>query len=466
MYITIAKVSLFTIFVSMLDFFNNVIFSIGDRAVNIAQLIWIIMFLLSWVIVFRLFSTNGIKELYEKYEVDKKQQKKLKWILGLLLCLTSLILLSWLLKIDGEITTINQKIITGVHVIKGFCVLQAARLIDWTISNIFIHSYYSNRKKLKERRIAKKSQPKDEVDDERGTSKLVQYIVYIVVFMFLLRSLNLDYNLWNYRVGEEHIAFNVTKILEAILIIMVARLIISILTQIILYGVYRNRDIDEGSQYALNQLLKYVIYVSAIIMALHALGINMTLVLGGAAALLVGIGLGLQQTFNDFISGIVLLFERTISVGDVISVNGVFGTVQKIGMRSSIVETREHITLVVPNSKLVNDSVNNLSHFTPIVRFSVFVGVAYGSDTELVKKLLLQAVHSIPRVLSRPQPFIRFANFGDSSLDFEILFFTRDHLFNEDIKSNIRFEIDKLFREHKISIPFPQQDIWIRKEEK
>ena len=448
----------------MLDFFSNVIFEIGNRTINIAQLIWMVMFLVSWIIVFRLFSTEGIKELYAKYEVNEKQQKKLKWILGLLLCLTSLILISWLFKIDGVLTSINDKAITALHIIKGLCVLQAARLIDWTISNIFIHSYYSNRKKLKEKRIAKRSQSKNELEDERGASTLVQYIVYFVVFIFLLRSLNLDYNFYNYEVGEEKIAFNVTKILEAILILLVAKLIVSILTQIILYGVYHNRDIDEGSQYALNQLLKYVIYVAAFIIALDTLGINMTLILGGAAALLVGIGLGLQQTFNDFISGIVLLFERSISVGDVISINGIYGTVQKIGMRSSIVETRDHVTLVVPNSKLVNDSVNNLSHFTPIVRFTVTVGVAYGSDTKLVKKLLLEAVDKVPKVLSRPIPFIRFTNFGDSALDFEVLFFTRDHIFHEDIKSDIRFEIDRLFREHKISIPFPQQDVWIRKE--
>ncbi len=449
----------------MLDFFNNVIFEIGDRTVNIAQLVWMIMFLISWIIVFRLFSTNGIKELYGNYEVNQRQQTKLRWILGLLLGLTSLILIAWLFKLDGILATVNEKGITIVHIIKALCVLQAARLLDWTISNIFIHGYYRNREKLKEQRKAKLSKEKDEKSDERGTSKIVQYIVYIVVFIFLLRSLNLDYSFYDYKVGEETIAFNFSKILKVILIILVARLIISILTQIILYGVYRNRKIDEGSQYAINQLLKYVIYVATFIIVLQTLGIDMTLVLGGAAALLVGIGLGLQQTFNDFISGIVLLFERTISVGDVVTINGSFGTVIKIGMRSSIVETRDNMTVVVPNSKLVNDFVNNWSHHNPIVRFEVNTGVAYGSDTRLVKKILLEAVRNIPRVLSRPMPFIRFTDFGDNALNFQILFFTRDHLFNEDIKSDIRFEIDRLFRENNIEIPFPQRDVWIRKED-
>lgn len=397
-------------------------------------------------------------------KLAQNNKKKLRWILGLLLCLTSLILLSWLFKIDVAIATINDKAISAAHLIKALCVIQAARLIDWTISNIFIHGYYSNREKLREQRKANLIKERDEKSDERGTSTLVQYIVYIVVFIFLLRSLNLDFNLYSYKVGEQTIAFNFTKILEAVLILFVARLIISMLTQIVLYGVYRNRNIDEGSQYAFNQLLKYVIYVAAFIIALEALGINMTLVLGGAAALLVGIGLGLQQTFNDFISGIVLLFERTISVGDVVTINGSFGTIHRIGMRSSIVQTRDNMTIVVPNSRLVNDVVNNWSHQNPIVRFEVNTSVAYGSDTKLVKRLLLDAVRVVPRVLTKPVPFIRFTDFGDSALFFQILFFTQDHLFNEDIKSDIRFEIDRLFRENNIKIPFPQRDVWLHKE--
>lgn len=447
----------------MLDFFQTDLFFIGNRSVNIAQLVWMVLFLISWAIVFKLFSTNNIKGLYEKYEVNKNQQRKLRWILGLLLGLTSIILLSWLFKIDLEIAVINNKSITVLHIIKALCVVQAARLLDWTISNIFIHGYYSNREKLKEQRIEQRKN-KDLTSDERGTSTVVQYIVYLIVFIVLLRSLNLDFEIFPYKYKEEDLSFNVSKVFVAILIIMVARLIISLITQIILYRVYLNKEIDEGSQYAINQLLKYVIYVAAIIIALETLGINMTLILGGAAALLVGIGLGLQQTFNDFISGIVLLFERSISVGDVVAIGSQFGVVQKIGMRSSIVETRDNMTVVVPNSKLVNEIVNNWSHFNPIVRFSVSTGVAYGSDTALVQKLLLEAANNVPRILSLPKTFVRFTDFGDSALGFELLFFTRDHLFNEDIKSDLRFEIDRLFREHNIKIPFPQRDVWLRKE--
>jgi small-conductance mechanosensitive channel len=188
----------------------------------------------------------------------------------------------------------------------------------------------------------------------------------------------------------------------------------------------------------------------------------MTILLGGAAALLVGVGLGLQQTFNDFTSGIVLLFERSVAVGDILEFGDKIGIVQQIGMRSSILETRGNVSLVVPNSKLVNDSIINWTHFSSKVRFSVDVGVSYGCDTKLVKKLLLEIANDSPYVLQYPAPFVRFQDFGDSSLNMSLYFFSRNCIIIEDIKSDIRFNIDAAFRENKIIIPFPQRDLWIK----
>ena len=448
----------------MFDFFDKVVFQLAERSVTIAQLVWIVLFLLSWILVFWLFSTNSFKHLYEKYEIDDRHQKKLRRTLSLLLALTTLVLLSWLFKLNGVLTTINGTAITAIHVIKALCIFQAARLLDWTLSNVFINRYYHNREKLKEQRQAQKEQQiLSHSDQEKGASRTVQYIVYILAFIFILQSLNLDFTLFHPTLKGKPIDFNISNILFAVLILLVARLAVSLITQIILYGIYLTRGIDEGSQYAINKLIKYVIYVIAIIATLQALGINITLLLGGAAALLVGVGLGLQQTFNDFISGIVLLFERSISVGDVVSIDQKFGIVKKIGLRSSVVETRDNMTVVVPNSKLVNDIVNNWSHYNPIVRFEVKVSVAYGSDTALVKELLLRAVENVDQILTRQIPFVRFMDFGDNGLQFTVFFFSNDHLFNEDIKSDIRFEIDKLFRENNITIPFPQRDVWIRK---
>jgi len=231
-----------------------------------------------------------------------------------------------------------------------------------------------------------------------------------------------------------------------------------------LHAIYNRRSIEDGSRYAINQLVKYVIYIFTIVFALETLGINMSLLLGGAAALLVGIGLGLQQTFNDFISGVVLLFERSVTVGDVLEIDGEVGTIKKIGLRASILSTRGNVRIVVPNHKLVNEKVINWNHVDDKVRFQIDIGVAYGSDSGLIKKLLLQAVKNNPYVLDYPAAFIRFQSFGESSLDFSLYFFSRNLLIIEDIKSDIRLEIDKLFREYKVNIPFPQAEVLIRKE--
>ena len=237
------------------------------------------------------------------------------------------------------------------------------------------------------------------------------------------------------------------------------------ITQIFLYGYYRQKNINIGSQFAVNQLLKYVIYVIAAFIALDTLGVKMTLIYGGAAALLVGVGLGLQQTFNDFFSGLILLFERTVEVGDTVQIGDNVGTVKKIGLRASIIEGRQNITMIVPNSKMVVDSVTNWSHFDDKVRFSINVGVAYGSDTEQVKELLLAAAKENPYIIEYPAPFVRFVDFADSSLNFQLHFWSRNFIIIEDVKSDLRFKIDALFRANNISIPFPQRDIHIKKEE-
>ncbi|MEM1122094.1 MAG: mechanosensitive ion channel domain-containing protein, partial [Bacteroidota bacterium] len=196
--------------------------------------------------------------------------------------------------------------------------------------------------------------------------------------------------------------------------------------------------------------------------ALHFLQINMTVLWGGLAALLVGVGLGLQQTFNDLFSGLVLLFERGIEVGEILEIDGEVGSLKKIGLRTSVIESRDNITIIVPNSKLVVSNVINWTHYDNKVRFRISVGVAYGSDTALVKKILLKTAKAHPNILKRPAPYVRFTDFGNSSLDFELLFFSKKFITIEDIKSDLRFEIDQKFREAGVTIPFPQRDIWIR----
>mgnify|MGYP000060584550 FL=1 len=187
----------------------------------------------------------------------------------------------------------------------------------------------------------------------------------------------------------------------------------------------------------------------------------MSIIYGGAAALLVGVGLGLQQTFNDFFSGLVLLFERSVMVGDILEIEGQVGRVLKIGLRASRIETRDSVSMLVPNSKLVNQAVVNWTHYDDIVRFSVNVGVAYGTPSDVVKKLLLEAASTVPEVLEKPEAFVRLNEFGESSLNFTLYFFTKQVMMAENVKSDVRCAIDRLFIENQIVIPFPQREVKI-----
>ena len=252
------------------------------------------------------------------------------------------------------------------------------------------------------------------------------------------------------------------QVLWALIILVVARLLIVLISRTILKRFFKKRKVDIGRQYAIITFLKYIIYTIAILWAMQALGIKFSVLLGGAAALLVGIGLGLQQTFNDLVSGIILLSEGTVEVGDIVSVDGIIGTVKSIGFRTSKVETRDEISIIIPNSKLVVDNVVNWSHNEAPTRFQVSIGVAYSSDVELVTNLLLQAAKDHKDVLEKPEPKVMFKDFGASSLNFQLHIFSNEYLRIDFVKSEIRYKIMELFRKHNIEIPFPQQDVWVR----
>lgn len=227
----------------------------------------------------------------------------------------------------------------------------------------------------------------------------------------------------------------------------------------------KQKKVDEGRRYAIIQFTKYVIYTLTILLAIEAMGVKLSVLWGGAAALLVGVGLGLQQTFNDLISGIILLIEGTIEVGDILELNGQVGVVTKIGIRTSKIETRSRISLLIPNSKLVGDNVTNWTHNNKPSRFQVSIGVAYSSDVELVIQLIMQAANEHALVLKTPVSEVQVKAFGNSSLDFELYFFSEEYLRIEFVKSELRKRIIQLFRLNKIEIPFPQQDIWLRNTE-
>lgn len=246
----------------------------------------------------------------------------------------------------------------------------------------------------------------------------------------------------------------------AILILLFLPFLYYLFRRFLLKPYFKRKQIDEGRKYAITQLIKYVVYVITFLLAVQTLGFKLSVIWAAGAALLVGIGLGLQQTFNDFASGIILLMEGSVKKGDWIEVGQTVGEVKRIGLRTSLITTRRKISIIVPNSKITVDNVINLSHNNNIVRHSVAVGVAYGSDVQLVKRVLLECAERHSKIL--PGAFVRLFEFNSSSIDFELLFWSKEYQQIEDVKSDLRFMIDAAFKKYKITIPYPQQDLHIK----
>lgn len=267
----------------------------------------------------------------------------------------------------------------------------------------------------------------------------------------------LDYKLFSLGSYSLHMF----DLLEVFLIFFVARFLLYLLRKFMARRVKRNQ-IDKRKSYAIRQIVKYIVYIIALIMSFDSLGISVTPLLFGSTALFVGLGLGLQDTFKDLVSGIVILVERTVSAGDIVEIDGIVGRVKDVGLRTTRVLTRDDIIILVPNQKLINDRVINWTQNQMSTRFSIDVDVAYGSDTRLVERILIEQAEKHPETVSGLKPVVHFTNFGDSGLAFRLFFHCNEMFRIERVKSDIRFGIDEAFRKNGITIPFPQTDIWIR----
>ncbi|MEA1873508.1 MAG: mechanosensitive ion channel [Bacteroidota bacterium] len=223
------------------------------------------------------------------------------------------------------------------------------------------------------------------------------------------------------------------------------------------------QEIEKGKTRSVFMLIKYLAYVLAISIFIQSLGFSITFLIASVSALLVGIGLGVQHFFNDIVSGIVILFDHSIKVGDIVEIEGeLIGKVIETSLRTSKLVTRDDVIMIVPNSMFTSEQVINWSHNSRKSRFSIEVGVAYGSDVRLVEKILISVANDHPSVETTPVPYVFFEDFGNSSLDFSLKFYSRQQFRIEPIRSELRFEIDKRFRENNVTIPFPQQDVYIK----
>jgi potassium-dependent mechanosensitive channel len=226
--------------------------------------------------------------------------------------------------------------------------------------------------------------------------------------------------------------------------------------------VFPRQQFDLGARDAIKKLIHYSFLFIGILMAIGVLGLNLTSFAFLTGALGIGVGFGLQNIVNNFVSGLVLLFERPFKVGDMVVVDNETGTVRKIGLRSTVIETFDRSELIVPNSQFISGKVTNWTRTSHIARIRIAVGVACGSDVELVLRVLREAAETDPRVLSNPAPNPLFLRFGDSALDFELHCWIADVKDQLAVRSNLCQQIASRFREAGIELPFPQRDLHLR----
>ena len=256
-------------------------------------------------------------------------------------------------------------------------------------------------------------------------------------------------------------SLSIFEISSIAVIFMITKLILWLISKAI-FNKTKLHNLDKGSAFSLFQIIKYLIWVIAIALMLEALGVQVTILLAGSAALLVGIGLGLQQTFNDILSGIILLFEHSVKVGDILEIDGDRVTIQEIGLRTSKGMNVRQIVVIIPNSLITTNKVINWSHQTQKTLWNIDIGVAYGSDVDLVIKTLEESAVEHLEFSECEFKEVRFVNFGNSSMDFQLFFYSKNIIGIEKVKSDIRKIIYKKFNENKITIPFPQMDLHIK----
>jgi small-conductance mechanosensitive channel len=223
----------------------------------------------------------------------------------------------------------------------------------------------------------------------------------------------------------------------------------------------RNTNFEEGTRFMVMRLVRTVVYFLVIVVALDTAGIELTVFWASSAALLVGVGIGLQNFFNDVVSGFVLLFEGGVRVGDELEVDGMMVRVERIDLRSTRVITRFGNLIVIPNGLISGQTVRNFTQGENATLIQLDVGVAYGSDVERVKAILLEAANAEEEVVKKPQTAVLFNDFGESSLQFTVCFWIEKPFLRKLVSSNIRFRIDEAFRANGIRIPFPQRDVHV-----
>jgi potassium-dependent mechanosensitive channel len=257
-------------------------------------------------------------------------------------------------------------------------------------------------------------------------------------------------------------AYSIVDLLILVVLLFSVIILAGVLTNLLRSRVLQRAGINRGLQEVIATLTKYGLITIATIILLQLWGLDLSSLTILASALGVGIGFGLQDIAKNFGSGLVLVFERPIQVGDFVQVGDFKGTVERIGARSTEIRTLDHVSIIVPNSRFLENEVINWSHRNPVSRLHIPVGVAYHADPQIVQEVLLEAAQNHPDILKSPPPHVLFQGFGESALNFELLIWTAIPNRQFLLKSDLNFRIFEAFRQRQIEIPFPQHDLHLR----
>jgi small-conductance mechanosensitive channel len=264
-------------------------------------------------------------------------------------------------------------------------------------------------------------------------------------------------------VDSENLKVSPARLIVGVTLLVLALWLSGKLSRLLDRRISKRTHIDPGLRYTIARLARYLLTTLIILAVLKgAFDLDLTSLAIVFTALSVGIGFGLQYIAADIASGFILLFERPIRVGDRITIGEDEGDVKSINLRTTLVMTNDRIAIIVPNSKLVSQRVINWSYGDPRARISIPIGVAVNSDVNLVTETLLLAAKDVELVLDDPEPKIQFLKFGDYSLDFRLLVWTRQPSRHPQIRSDINYRIEKLFRERGIEIPYPTHEFLLR----
>ncbi len=302
----------------------------------------------------------------------------------------------------------------------------------------------------------------------RQTSKLLQTAILLafagllwMIWSSLVPALSIfdGFEVWTYDVGGENVAVSLWDVFQSLTIIVLTFIAARNLPGFLEIFVLSKLGVDAGTRYAVTTILGYIIVGAGIIIGFDQLGLQWSQLKWIATGLSVGIGFGLQKIIANFVSGLIILFERPIRIGDYVTIGDQSGTVSRIQIRATTLKDLDNLEILIPNEALVSERVTNWTLSSSVTRLTVPVGIAYGSDTDAAREIILNAVKSLSKILSTPQPQVLFMGFGDSSLDFEIRVFLKSFDDRVPMTHAIHTEVNKALEQAGISIPFPQRDL-------